>query len=190
LADFARDESVAPLGRRAAVAVTVVRDSTGDTCVLVTRRTTKLRTHAGQFAIPGGAIDLGESSEQAARRELAEELGLQLTAGAVCGLLDDYVTRSGYCITPVVVWAADEPVTVHPNPDEVASTFFVPLRELATEPRFHHIPESTAPVIQLPILGTLIHAPTAAVLFQFAELVVHARTTRVSSFEQPLFAWR
>ena len=45
-------------------------------------------------------------------------------------------------------------------------------------------------MIQLPLLGTLVHAPTAAMLHQFGEVVLHGRPTRVAHFEQPVFAWR
>jgi 8-oxo-dGTP pyrophosphatase MutT (NUDIX family) len=124
-------------------------------------------------------------------RELREEVGLALDEGAVLGLLDDYPTRSGYVITPVVVWAAGD-VELRPNPDEVASVHRVPLDDLdAPEvPRLVQIPESDRPVIQLPILSTLVHAPTAAVVFQVREVVVHGRPTRVDHFEQPVWAWR
>jgi hypothetical protein len=109
----------------------------------------------------------------------------------VLGLLDDYPTRSGYVITPVVVWAVGD-VELRPNPDEVASVHRVPLDDLdAPEvPRLVQIPESDRPVIQLPILSTLVHAPTAAVVFQLREVVVHGRPTRVDHFEQPVWAWR
>jgi hypothetical protein len=58
------------------------------------------------------------------------------------------------------------------------------------EPRFHAIPESDAPVIQLPLFDRFVHAPTGAVLYQFRELALHGRTTRVAHYEQPVFAWR
>jgi len=110
---------------------------------------------------------------------------------AVLGLLDDYPTRSGFVITPVVVWGGAH-VALTPNPDEVASVHRVALTELDKPeiPRLISIPESDRPVIQLPLLGSLIHAPTAAVVFQAREVVVHGRDTRVDHFEQPVWAWR
>jgi hypothetical protein len=107
------------------------------------------------------------------------------------GRLDDYQTRSGYVISPVVVWAGDNP-TLIPNPDEVARAYMVPLSELdrPDAPRFVTIPESSRPVVQMPLLGHLIHAPTAAVLYQLREVVLHGRHTRVADLEQPVFAWR
>jgi 8-oxo-dGTP pyrophosphatase MutT (NUDIX family) len=177
--------------RRAAVAQVLLADEEGRACFLITRRAATLRKHTGQWALPGGRVDAGESPEDAALRELREEVGLSLGPGAVLGLLDDYGTRSGFLITPVVVWAGPVgPLT--PNPAEVARIFRVPLDDLEGPdvPRLIRIPESDRPVIQLPLLGTLIHAPTAAVLYQMREVVVHGRATRVDHFEQPVWAWR
>jgi 8-oxo-dGTP pyrophosphatase MutT (NUDIX family) len=176
--------------RAAAVAITLVTEPDGETSFLLTRRNGRLRSHPGQWALPGGGIDEGETAIQAALRELDEELGVAAVPADVLGLLDDYVTRSGYCITPVVVWAADRPVAPVPNPDEVASLHVIPVSELAGPPRLLTIEESPRPVIQLPIQGSHVHAPTAAVLHQFGEVVLHGRPTRVAHFEQPVFAWR
>jgi 8-oxo-dGTP pyrophosphatase MutT (NUDIX family) len=183
---------VPPDGRRAAaVAVVLLPDDEGRACLLLTKRVPKLRAHAGQWALPGGRVDPGETAEAAALRELSEEVGLTRGADAVLGQLDDYGTRSGFIITPVVVWGGPD-VALEPNPDEVASVHRVPLAELDRPgvPRLISIPESDRPVIQLPLLGTLIHAPTAAVVFQAREVVVHGRPTRVDHFEQPVWAWR
>jgi 8-oxo-dGTP pyrophosphatase MutT (NUDIX family) len=173
------------------VAEVLLADDEGRACFLITRRAATLRNHTGQWALPGGRIDTGETAEDAALRELREEVGLTLDAAAVLGLLDDYGTRSGYIITPVVVWGG-EVGTLVPNPAEVAKIFRVPLDDLEGPdvPRLVSIPESDRPVIQLPLLGTLIHAPTAAVVYQMREVVVHGRPTRVNHFEQPVWAWR
>lgn len=177
--------------RPAAVAVVLLADETGRACLLLTRRAATLRSHTRQWALPGGRIEPGETPSRAALRELDEEVGLALGPDAVLGLLDDYPTRSGYVITPVVAWAEGE-VALHPNPDEVASVHRVTLDDLdAPEvPRLVSIPESDRPVIQLPILGALVHAPTAAVVYQAREVVVHGRGTRVDHFEQPVWAWK
>ena len=166
-------------------------DDAGRPAFLLTRRAASLRAHARQWALPGGRLDEGEDAVAAALRELREEVGLVMDIPSVLGLLDDYPTRSGYVITPVVVWADREAEFV-PNPDEVAGIYRVPLADLDAPdvPRLVAIPESDRPVIQLPILGTLIHAPTAAVLFQLREVVVHGRATRVAHFEQPVWAWK
>lgn len=176
--------------RHAAVAVVVVESADGPGIVL-TKRSSRLRAHAGQWALPGGRLDAGETPEDAALRELHEELGLLVTTGdAVLGRLDDYPTRSGYVITPVVLWSGLSADAMAPNPAEVASAHVVTAEVLAVEPRFVSIPESESPVIQLPMLKTLIHAPTAAVVYQFRELALYGRTTRVDHLEQPVFAWR
>ena len=156
---------------------------------VLTRRARSLRAHSGQWALPGGRIDAGETAEQAGRREVSEEIGLVLGPDRVLGLLDDYPTRSGYVITPVVLWAggAGEPVS---NPAEVAELHRPPLAEIDREPRFLTIPESDAPVIQVPLFDRYVHAPTGAVLHQFREVVLHGRPTRVAHLEQPVFAWR
>src|SRR4029453_11235876 len=123
--------------------------------------------------------------------ELSEEVGLTLDASAVLGVLDDYPTRSGFVITPVVVWGGGGGALT-PNPDEVKHVYQVPLDDLERPevPILVTIPESDRPVIQLPILSALIHAPTAAVIYQMREVVVHGRATRVDHYEQPVWAWR
>lgn len=175
-------------GRRHAAVVIGLHEHAGEWRVWITRRTTKLRRHAGQFALPGGRLDEGEAPLTAALRELHEELGVLLSPAACLARLDDYPTRSGYVITPFVVWAGSQP-TVRPSADEVAEVHTVTLSELGVQARFQRIPESERPVIQLPLLDTLIHAPTAAVLYQFRELVLHGRRVNVVDLEQPVFAW-
>lgn len=174
--------------KRAAVAIVLVEQD-GGPAFLLTRRAGSLRGHAGQWALPGGRADDGEEPGETARRELFEELGLGLGEDAELGMLDDYATRSGYVITPVVVWAGAVG-ELTPNPDEVGEVHRVPLAEIDVAPRFLTIPESDAPVIQLPLFGRFVHAPTGAVLHQFREVVLHGRPTRVAHLEQPVFAWR
>ena len=176
--------------RHAAVAVTLLADGEGRACFALTRRTTRLSAHKGQWALPGGRVDAGETPAEAALRELGEELGLELPADSVLGRLDDYPTRSGYCISPVVIWAGDG-ARLEPNPDEVAAAYCVPLAELERDdvPRLRAIPESDRPVLCIPLLGAHIHAPTAAILYQLREVGLRGEATRVAHYEQPVFAW-
>lgn len=105
-------------------------------------------------------------------------------------MLDDYPTRSGFVITPVVLVAAGAVADLVLSPDEVSELFHITLAELDVEPYYLSIPESERPVVQMPLVGHRIHAPTAAVLLQFREVALHGRTTRVDDLEQPVFAWR
>src|SRR5580704_11295227 len=181
----------APGLKRAAVAVALVEtEKPADAAAFVlTRRTADLRSHRNQWALPGGRCDDGETPAAAALRELHEEVGLQLGPDAVLGLLDDYPTRSGYLITPVVVWAADQ-TDLRPNAAEVASVHRIPLADIVADAfDFVTIPESDRRVVRVRIGRHLIHAPTAAVIYQFREMLA-GRTTRVADLEQPVFAWR
>jgi len=191
LAAFERRPAALEGRKAAAVALVLLPDDEGRGCFLLTKRAPTLRAHTGQWALPGGRMDAGETPEVAALRELDEELGLKLTGDKLLGFLDDYPTRSGFVITPVVFWA-DDPGALSPNPAEVARVHLVPLEALDAPdvPRFISIPESDRPVIQLPLLGSLIHAPTAAVIYQMREVVSHGRSTRVDHLEQPVWAWR
>ena len=166
--------------------------ASGGASFLLCQRTSSLGSHTGQWALPGGRCDPGETATDAALRELDEELGVRRTADDVLGVLDDYPTRSGYVITPVVVWAGDE-IELVPNHAEVAHVFRVGLHELcrADSPRFVTIAESPRQVVQLPLGSSLVHAPTAAVLVQFRWVGLDGRANeRVHEFEQPVFAWK
>ncbi|CCG05206.1 NUDIX hydrolase [Blastococcus saxobsidens] len=187
LEEFPRREIRRPDLKHSAVAVCVTR-GTGIASLLLTRRAPRMRAYAGQWALPGGRRDAGETTVDAALRELREEIGITLQPTDVLGLLDDYATRSGYIITPVVFWARDigEPV---PSEGEVASVHEIPLGDLDVQPRFITIPESEFPVIQVPVLGRYIHAPTAAIIYQFCQVARRGRITRVAHFEQPVSSW-
>jgi 8-oxo-dGTP pyrophosphatase MutT (NUDIX family) len=191
---FARlpESQPSPALKRAAVAIALVEagNDQNETALLLTLRAAGLRAHSGQWALPGGRCDEGETVVTAALRELSEELGLELAPNHVLGLLDDYPTRSGYLITPVVVWAP-KPAAISPNPAEVASVHRIALRQIERIDAFDFtaIPESTRRVIRFHHAGRLIHAPTAALIYQFRE-VLAGRDTRVAELEQPVFAWK
>jgi 8-oxo-dGTP pyrophosphatase MutT (NUDIX family) len=177
--------------KRAAVAIALTASETGTGATfLLTQRAATLRSHAAQWALPGGRCDPGETPAQSALRELHEEVGLEQGEGDVLGLLDDYPTRSGYLITPVVVWVSTKAAIV-PNPAEVASVHRIALDAIEREDAFSFttIPESKRRVIRFHLAGQFIHAPTAALIYQFRE-VLAGRNTRVVELEQPVFAWK
>ena len=193
ISSFDRHAITDPALRHAAVAIIVAagEDAT-EASVLLTRRPQHLNRHAGQYALPGGRMDAGETPEAAALRETMEELGLQLAPSAILGSLDDYATRSGFRITPVVIWGGPA-FPLAPDPNEVARVFRIPLRELdAPEvPDFQPPFDGTEPIFGVPLatLGHSLHAPTAAVLYQFREVALRGLATRVAHLEQPRFAW-
>ena len=205
LASFEINAHAQTATHRAAVAVAVIDEGHGAdldglpdhavfsnrAAVLLTRRSLALRNHAGQWALPGGRIDAGETPEQAALRELQEEVGLVADAPSVLGRLDDFTTRSGFVITPVVVWAGSGAQLVA-NAAEVQSLHRIPLDELLRPdaPWLDGPTPGAHPVLRMPVGSTWIFAPTAAVLYQFRELCLLGRHTRVAHFEQPQFAWR
>ena len=188
--------------KRAAVALTIVdyrREgglySLGDApdtgaAIILTKRAGGLKNHAGQWAFPGGSIDPDESAEQAAFRELEEEIGLTLPENRLLGRLDDFITRSGFHITPIIIWGGTVQ-HLHKNEQEVASIHRIPCEELFRQdaPILQGGGENGQPVLFMPVGHTCIATPTAAMLYQFREVALAGRATRVAHFEQPRFAW-
>jgi 8-oxo-dGTP pyrophosphatase MutT (NUDIX family) len=162
----------------------------GGAALLLCRRASRLNRHAGQWALPGGRVDPGESALDAALRELDEELGVSLGPSSVVGRLDDYATRSGYRISPFVLWGGADPPLV-PAPDEVLAVYRIGLHALlASEPRLIAIPESDRPVLQMPLGNDLVHAPTGALLLQLRQVALLGQAgERVDGYEEPVFAW-
>jgi 8-oxo-dGTP pyrophosphatase MutT (NUDIX family) len=138
-------------------------------------------------------MDAGETPEEAALRELEEELGVSLPGESVIGRLDDFPTRSGFRITPVVIWGGCD-LSLRPDPHEVEEVFRIPFIELDSPeiPQFYPAPGQEEPVFSAPLatLGHPVYAPTAAMLYQFREVVLRGTPTRVAHYEQPRFAWR
>lgn len=205
LSSFEVDIASSHEGRSAAVAVAVTdggfgaelsglptyEDWQGHASLVLTKRSSKLRTHPGQWALPGGRIDDGESPEAAALREMHEEVGLDLDTTAVLGRLDDFITRSGFIMTPIVVWIGPHR-DFTPNQDEVDSIHRIPVAEFLREdaPMLNEEEGHGTPVLRMPVGDNWIAAPTAAILYQFREVCIEGRDTRVAHFEQPAFAWR
>ena len=190
--------------RHAAVAITVVDGGHGagvyglsthkhwskKAALILTQRASKLNKHAGQWAFPGGKMDPGEKPVDTALRELSEEVGLKLGHDSVIGRLDDYTTRSGFTISPVVVWGG--PVeNFTPNPEEVESIHRIPIKELMRNdaPILEEIPESRNPVLLMPVGYSWIASPTGSMIYQFREVAISGKDTRVAHYEQPYFAW-
>lgn len=177
--------------KQAAVNLVVARHGE-EAAVIVTRRASTMREHGGQWALPGGRLDPGETPREAAIRELHEEINLQVGEDDVLGVLDDYVTRSGYVITPLVVWTDSAWQDLVPNPDEVALIAPFSFTELARpdSPILGNITQSDRPVLSMHYDGDVIFAPTGALLYQFREVAILGRKTRVAHFDQPVFAWK
>ncbi|MFT5113248.1 MAG: 8-oxo-dGTP pyrophosphatase MutT (NUDIX family) [Parasphingorhabdus sp.] len=179
--------------RHAAVLILILPDADGESSVLLTRRPVTLKRHSGQYALPGGRLETGESVTDAALRETHEEVGVSLTADAVMGQLDDYVTRSGFCISCLVAWS-EFATGINPDPDEVAAVHHIPLWDLGSSkiPKLLPSENPDKPVMCAPLqtLGHEVYTPTAAILYQFREVALFGRSTRVSHFDQPKFAWK
>jgi 8-oxo-dGTP pyrophosphatase MutT (NUDIX family) len=202
---FARRTHEGNTLKRAAVAITIVdaaqnsgvygippdTSRSREAAIILTRRSLRHKNHAGQWALPGGRLDAGESPEDTALRELAEEVGLELDHERPIGRLDDFTTRSGFTITPVIVWGGTG-LKLKPNPAEVASIHRIPVAEFmrTDAPLLEKMPGSTHPVLHMPVGNSWIAAPTAALLYQFREVAILGKDTRVAHYEQPFFAWQ
>jgi 8-oxo-dGTP pyrophosphatase MutT (NUDIX family) len=110
----------------AAVLVPIVTHAAGLT-VVFTRRTVRLRSHSGQVSFPGGRAEPGDAGpEETALRETEEEIGLPRARVEVLGRLPEYMTRTGYRVTPVV-GVVSPPLELVPDAREVDEVFEVPL---------------------------------------------------------------
>ena len=195
LGAYARRED-APEGlRRAAVSIVLApSEDHHDTALLLTRRAPRLNAHAGQYALPGGKIDPGETALEAARRELHEELGIEAGPEQVLGVLDNLPTRSGYLVTPFVVWLGER-AEPRPSPHEIAAVHRIPLSDLfAGRGRGGNRGEAEGEEepgvfsLFIPTLGHDLFAPTAAMLDHFREVALLGRPTPAVRFGEPAFA--
>lgn len=181
-----------PARPRAAVAVicTASAESGRPESVILTRRALHLDRHPGQWAFPGGRIEPGETVEECARRECDEEIGLRLEAGSGVGRLDVFETRSGFLITPVLFWHTG-PIHFDLDPNEVAAAFVVSWSAFdgPEVPRWREDPQGRR-LMSMPVEGSWVHAPTAAILYQAFRLVWRLEWIQVHEAEQPVFAWR
>lgn len=171
----------------AAVAIPVLLDR-GVAAIPIFQRPQTMSRHAGQMALPGGRLHDGEDAVRCALRELEEELGVALSPADVLGSLDDFDTRSGFTITPVVVWSGAAPATLRPSAAEVARLFVV------REPELREAVAAAAGVapadFSLRFPEVEVFAPTAAILYQFSEVALDGRPCRVADFFQPAWTHR
>lgn len=170
------------------MAVVLLENGDGEASIPLFVRASGLASHPGQFALPGGKLHSGERAEDGARRELSEELGLVAGSEAILGLLDDFDTRSGFTITPVVMWSRAAVTELQPSAAEVAELFLLKLADLRSAVGRAKRGTSRAFCLELP--WGPVYAPTAAMLYQFSEIALDGRTTRVNDFYQPPFARR
>lgn len=173
-------------GRAAAVSVVLFEDS-GRTRFVLIERASRGR-NAGQWALPGGKVEDGETPAEAAMREANEEVGLPVQGAELLGQLDDFATATGFSITPFVLvaptgWA---PVVAH---EEVHAVHPFDLSVLTHSDVAHWIPQpGGADLLQMRLSADVhVHPPTGAMLFQFRELALFGRDLDVTDFVQPSF---
>ena len=139
-ADALRDalEGQRPNARKAAVLIGLFEQE-GEAMLIFIRRASSLRSHSGEIAFPGGAVDATDGSPvQAALREAQEEIGLHPARVQVLGILSPVFTVvSNFLITPVVAFLPQGPGELRLQASEVADLLLLPLRGLA-DPAIAH----------------------------------------------------
>lgn len=161
-------------------------ENAGEPCVPIFQRPTNMSRHAGQMAIPGGRVHDGETVAECAVRELHEELGLSVGADDELGRLDDFDTRSGFTITPIVFWSPARSSDLHPSASEVKLLFLPSIRDLVEAASR----AGTGDEFSLKLPGVEVFAPTAAMLYQFVEVALRGHPVRVADFHQPPWTHR
>ena len=102
------------------------------------QRSEHLTHHKGEVCFPGGKLDKSDEDEvEASLREAEEEIGLHHDQIDVIAVLPPLVGRSGFLVSPTVAFIPDD-FTPQPNPDEVDSTFSLPLRRFLTSHNMTH----------------------------------------------------
>jgi len=161
----------------AAVLVPIVDHQEGLT-VLLTRRSSNMRTHAGQVSFPGGrieAIDAGPLA--AALRETEEEIGLGREHVTFAGYLPPHLVVTGFWVTPVVGFVQPG-FELKLDPREVAGTFEVPLEHILDftnhRSRERLIGELAVQVYDIPFGEHNIWGATAGILIALYRLLLPA----------------
>lgn len=167
------DELSMPELRRACVVIPLVRS--GDVWSLVfMRRSEDMRVHKGQVAFPGGAVETGESLEEAALREMEEEIGVARGKVTIIGRLDDVITRTGFLVAPFAGVISGESV-YRLAAAEVTEVFEVPLAALLApenpEVRYINYAADRYPVYFYKHDGREIWGLTGRILKSFLDLV-------------------
>jgi 8-oxo-dGTP pyrophosphatase MutT (NUDIX family) len=161
-------------GRPASVLLALL-ERPGGTTVLFTERAAHLKDHAGQVSLPGGRLAAGETPADAALREAHEEVGLEPAAVDVIGSLDDFLTGTGFAITPVVGVVGNAEFAPVPDPREVAGVFEVPLTVIldrsAMSVGYFERHGSRILTYELLYGGRRIWGATAAVLRNFQDVI-------------------
>ena len=182
------ERRASPLARTPAAVAIVLVTSDGVPSVPMFQRPLNMSRHAGQMALPGGKVHVGETVEECAIREVDEELGLVLNRADVLGLLDDFDTQSGFTITPVVIWSAADVSDLKPSKDEVLRLFVTGVPELRETVAAAAL--GSTEEFSLRFRRVEVFAPTAAILYQFSEVALDGRACRVADFYQPPFTHR
>ncbi len=179
--------AVAPRDVNAGVLIVLLEEA-GETRVILTRRSTSMRTHRGEVSFPGGRIDAGEDATAAALREAREEIALDPALVTVVGWMHPVMTMvSASLIMPVVATVERRPALT-PSPREVERVFDVSLAELAGPEVFHEerwnvpgragrgIADGSVPVWFFEVSGEMIWGATARMIHELLLIVLTGRS--------------